>query len=279
MNVPGRWLKKPSVWRKLSLNTWSTPDNATIYGLLDVDVGALQDYLQRRSQESGVKCTVTHAVTRGLALCLRKYPDCNVLVRRRRIWVREDVDIFHQVAMPVEGEPTRADLSGATIRKADTKRVEQIARELKQGAEAVRQKRDGEMARTRGLMGRLPGFVLKWMLKLIGWLNYTLNLALPTVPRDAFGGAMVTAVGMLGIKLAFVPLVTFSHCPIIVLVGQVEDRPVVRDGQVVVRPMCSLTATLDHRVLDGVQASLLARDMKELLEQPEGLDRQPGEPA
>jgi hypothetical protein len=84
-NVPGKWQKKKdmSVWRRISLNTWKTPDNATIFGRLDVDVGKLQEYLKQKTDSSGVKCTITHAVCRGMALILRKFPDCNVLVSCR----------------------------------------------------------------------------------------------------------------------------------------------------------------------------------------------------
>jgi len=273
MNVRGRWLRKWTTWRKISLNTWRTPDNATIYGLLDIDVGALQQYLEKRTAESGVKCTLTHATTRALALLLKKFPECNVLVRRRRIWLRDDVDIFHQVAMPEAGG--KADLSGATIRQADTKSVVEISRELKERAEKVRAKKDGEMAQSRGLLMRIPNFLLKCVMKTIDFLTYTLNLSLPSMPRDPFGGAMVTSVGMFGIKLAYAPLVTFSRVPLLVLVGQVEERPVVRDGQIIIRPICSLTATLDHRVIDGFQAAQLASEMKRLLENPEELDAPP----
>ena len=273
-NVPGKWQKKKemSVWRRISLNTWTTPDNATIYGRLDVDVGRLQEYLKQKTEESGVKCTITHAVCRGMALILRKYPDCNVLVRRRKIWLRRDVDIFLQVAMPIEGQEGKADLSGAMIRRADTKPVDQISTELREKAQAIRKRKDGQMAKTRNTMMALPNFLLKLVLKIIGWLSYTLNLKVPTTPRDPFGGAMVSAIGTLGLKMAYAPLVTFSHAPIVILVGEVEDRPVVKDKEIVIRPICTLTATMDHRVLDGFQGGLLAGEMKRILENPELLD-------
>lgn len=273
-NVPGRWQKKRdmSVWRRISLNTWKNPDNATIYGRLDVDVGRLQEYLKQKTENSGAKCTITHAVCRGMALILRKYPDCNVLVRRRKIWLRRDVDIFLQVAMPIEGQEGKADLSGAMIRRADTKPVDRISTELREKALAIRKKQDGQMAKTRRTMMGLPNFLLKLVLKIIGWLSYTLNLKVPTTPRDPFGGAMVSAIGTLGLKMAYAPLVTFSHAPIVVLVGEVEDRPAVQDGKIVIRPMCTLTATLDHRVLDGFQGGQLAAEMKRILEDPEKLD-------
>jgi pyruvate dehydrogenase E2 component (dihydrolipoamide acetyltransferase) len=273
MNVPGRWLKRSTIWRKISLNTWSAPDNATIFGLLEIDAGPLNEYLKRRSVDTGAKCTMTHAVARCLAILLRRYPEANVLLRGRRIWLRRDVDIFHQVAMPIEGEKGKADLSGAIIRQADTKDVSRMATELREQAEAIRQQRDGEMARTRNLLMAMPNFLTRWVLKLLGWLNYNLNLSVPTSPRDPFGGAMVTSVGMLGIKMGFAPLVTFSRAPLIVMVNTVEDKAVVRDGQIVIRPILTLTASIDHRIMDGVQAGQIARDMKEILEQPDLLDQ------
>ncbi|MCR4413043.1 MAG: 2-oxo acid dehydrogenase subunit E2, partial [Thermoguttaceae bacterium] len=45
----------------------------------------------------------------------------------------------------------------------------------------------------------------------------------------------------------------------VVAVGRVEEKPVVRDGLVVVRPVCVLCATFDHRVIDGRLAGRLAR--------------------
>lgn len=279
MNVKGRWIKRLSTWRKISLNTWSRPDNATIYGALDIEAEALLDYLDARSEEAGVKCTPTHAVTRAMAMALRKYPECNVLVRGRRIWQRDDVDVFLQVAIPIEDGAGKADLSGAVIRRADTKTVGDIARELRDRAEAVRAQKDGKMAQTRGMLQRLPGPLVRCSLAALSFLQYELNIAVPGTPRDPFGGAMVTSVGMFGISRAYAPLVTFSHAPIIALIGRVEPRPVVRDGEVVIRQMFTLTGTFDHRVLDGFGAGKLAGALRRLLERPELLDLDPKDPA
>jgi 2-oxoglutarate dehydrogenase E2 component (dihydrolipoamide succinyltransferase) len=59
-------------------------------------------------------------------------------------------------------------------------------------------------------------------------------------------------------------------------IGKVEPRPVVRerDGRetIEVRPMCYVTLTIDHRVLDGFQANaFLTRWVKEI----EGWTREP----
>lgn len=48
----------------------------------------------------------------------------------------------------------------------------------------------------------------------------------------------------------------------------IQDRPVARDGQVVIRPMMYLALTYDHRIVDGREAVLFLRHVKELIEEP-----------
>lgn len=48
----------------------------------------------------------------------------------------------------------------------------------------------------------------------------------------------------------------------------IEDRPVARDGVVVIRPMMYLALTYDHRVVDGREAVTFLKYIKELIEEP-----------
>jgi pyruvate dehydrogenase E2 component (dihydrolipoamide acetyltransferase) len=54
----------------------------------------------------------------------------------------------------------------------------------------------------------------------------------------------------------------------IVAVGATEEKPVAVDGEVVVRPMLTLTVTFDHRAVDGAPAANFLQTAKELLEEP-----------
>jgi pyruvate dehydrogenase E2 component (dihydrolipoamide acetyltransferase) len=54
----------------------------------------------------------------------------------------------------------------------------------------------------------------------------------------------------------------------IVAVGATEEKPIALDGEVVVRPMLTLTATFDHRAVDGAPAAEFLQTVKELLEEP-----------
>jgi pyruvate/2-oxoglutarate dehydrogenase complex dihydrolipoamide acyltransferase (E2) component len=51
-------------------------------------------------------------------------------------------------------------------------------------------------------------------------------------------------------------------------VGRVQERPVARDGQVVVRPIVALAVSGDHRVLDGHTLAAFVSDVVALIEDP-----------
>jgi 2-oxoglutarate dehydrogenase E2 component (dihydrolipoamide succinyltransferase) len=48
----------------------------------------------------------------------------------------------------------------------------------------------------------------------------------------------------------------------------IQDRPVAKDGQVVIRPMMYVALTYDHRVVDGREAVTFLRRVKEAIEDP-----------
>ncbi len=48
----------------------------------------------------------------------------------------------------------------------------------------------------------------------------------------------------------------------------IQDRPVAREGQVVIRPMMYLALTYDHRIVDGREAVTFLRQIKDLVEEP-----------
>jgi len=51
----------------------------------------------------------------------------------------------------------------------------------------------------------------------------------------------------------------------------IEDRPVVRDGEIVIRPMMYVALTYDHRLVDGREGVTFLRHVKDCIEAPERL--------
>ena len=84
---------------------------------------------------------------------------------------------------------------------------------------------------------------------------------------DLEGGTFtISNLGMFGIE-QFVAVLNPPQAAILA-VGSTEEKPVVRDGQVEVRPLMSMTITCDHRAIDGADGAVFLRTVKELLEEP-----------
>ncbi len=89
-----------------------------------------------------------------------------------------------------------------------------------------------------------------------------------SLPMDRLKGGTftITNLGMYGVE-SFTPIINQPEVAILG-VTTIEDRAVVRGGEIVIRPMMTLSLTVDHRVIDGsVGASFLQR-VKNLLENP-----------
>src|SRR4051812_22736104 len=84
---------------------------------------------------------------------------------------------------------------------------------------------------------------------------------------DLEGGTFtISNLGMYGVE-QFVAVLNPPQAAI-VAVGATEDRVVARDGNAVVRPMMTMTLTVDHRAVDGAEAADFLRTLKQFVEDP-----------
>jgi pyruvate dehydrogenase E2 component (dihydrolipoamide acetyltransferase) len=84
---------------------------------------------------------------------------------------------------------------------------------------------------------------------------------------DLEGGTFtISNLGMYGIE-QFVAVLNPPQAAILA-VGATEDRVVVRDGEMVARPMMTMTLTVDHRAVDGAAAADFLRTLKSFVEDP-----------
>lgn len=124
---------------------------------------------------------------------------------------------------------SEAGLVVPNIKDADRKGVIQIAREI---VDVAKKARDGKL-----------------------------------VMDDLTGGTFtITNGGVFG-SLLSTPILNFPQVGILGL-HKIQDRPVVVDGRVEIRPMMYVALSYDHRIIDGQHAVLFLVRIKELMEDP-----------
>lgn len=89
-----------------------------------------------------------------------------------------------------------------------------------------------------------------------------------TAKREELMGSTITitSLGKYG-GIASTPVINLPEVAIIG-VNKAVERPVVANGQVVIRMMMNLSSSFDHRFVDGYDAAMMIQALKAMLEQP-----------
>ena len=272
--------KRLPTWRKLALETWSMPSSPAAYGVLDLDCEAALAWCARAREASGEKVTLTHVVGKAAAAAIASAPETNGFASLGRLMLRETVDVFFQVSF-FDGEGTGArgeretrrdaNLAGAKVARADQKSVVDLARELRERSQAIRERGPDATVRATKMMASFPGPLRSWAARFGAFLSFDMgwNLGRVGIPYDPFGSCMVTNVGVFGIEMAWAPLIPYARTPLCITLGAIRTAPSIVEGAIVARKRVSLGVVFDHRVMDGYHAGVMARRFQEIFADPD----------
>ncbi len=84
---------------------------------------------------------------------------------------------------------------------------------------------------------------------------------------DMKGGTFTISNGGVFGGLMSTPIINPPQSAVLGL-HRIEDRPVVRDGEIVIRPMMYIALSYDHRLIDGREAVTALKTIKEAIEDP-----------
>ncbi|MDE1901115.1 MAG: pyruvate dehydrogenase complex dihydrolipoamide acetyltransferase [Alphaproteobacteria bacterium] len=195
------------------------------YLSVDIELDALLELRKHLNEASGAKISVNDCVIRATALAMKKIPASNASWTDNAILQYKDADVSVAVATP-------NGLITPIIKKADTKSLAQISREMKDLAARAR---DGKL-RPEEFQG---------------------------------GGFSVSNLGMFGVKSFSAIINPPQSC--ILAVGAGEQRAVVKDGAIKVATVMTCTLSVDHRAVDGSVGAEFLQAFKPLIEKPYGL--------
>jgi hypothetical protein len=151
------------------------------------------------------------------------------------------------------------------LRAANRRPVRELHDELRRVQAAPR-----TSAQRSGALARLSRFVPGVLRRLF----FRLLRRSPGLMKRTAGTALVTSVGMFGAGAAWpvgiVPLHTAS-----LAVGGISVRPGYVDGRVEPRELLSLTASVDHDLVDGAPAARFVKHLRELVERADVLPPPP----
>jgi pyruvate dehydrogenase E2 component (dihydrolipoamide acetyltransferase) len=195
------------------------------------EVVKLRNELLSRAEAIGARITYTDIFVFALAKALKDNPIINSSLIGDEIRIWEDINIAVAVALEGEDEYGGGGLIVPVVKNADKKSLAEISGTIRTLTEKARA---GKLTPDE-VTGNTFTFTN------LGSHEGKVDLATPILnqPDSAILGA-----------------------------GAIAEKPVVRDGQIVIRPMAKISLTFDHRVIDGATAGKFLATVTELLHKP-----------
>lgn len=242
----------------LDRSRWNVLDLITIIGrqavpttiFCDVDM-TWAEVLRKKFLAKGIKLTETAIILKSIGIAQRNHPASrSTILPWGRIAVFEKICAGITIERMVGSQPA---VFFGTIESPGEKTLETIMTELRQFSESS--------------LSAHPQLALEHNFSKMPWLFrqliFRLAMLFPEFRQRSLGATFgVSSLGKFGVKAITGPCVCTSTFG----VGAVEDRPIVREEQVVIRPILTLSLLFDHRCIDGACAARFLREVTELLE-------------
>ncbi|RJR39676.1 MAG: 2-oxo acid dehydrogenase subunit E2 [Desulfobacteraceae bacterium] len=188
----------------------------------------LRNSLVEQEPFLGVRISYTDLMVFVLARALKQVPIMNSSVLGGEIKLWEDIHIGVAVAIKMGND---SGLIVPVVRNADQKELIQLSREIKGLSERARR--------------------------------------LQPLPDDLGGGTFtISNVGSFGKGWSITTPIINQPEAAILGTGAIVERAVVREGQIVVRPIMTVSLTFDHRILDGAPVGEFLMHFSEMIEDP-----------
>jgi hypothetical protein len=237
-------------WNVLDLITVIARPTRPAYIFCDVDMSRIE-MLRQKLKEQGKPITVTAALLKAISIAQVDFPDARTYLLPWGARVVDPVPVAgFTVERQVDGQPV---VFFANMPGIEHMTLQEVAKQLLQYGKGDIQ--DVPQLAKEVFLTKWP-----WLLRRIGML---IGLCVPLIRREVncatFG---LTSLGKFGMRSVIGPCV--RTC--IFGVGSQEDRPVVQDGKIVVRPMMLLELSVDTNVMTEFRAAEFFARIKHLIE-------------
>ena len=267
----GFFVKNLHKYRTMMFYVMPTRNESVVYFDEYVDAEKLLEYAKRAEETFGTDVDVTHCVVAGCGVGFVENPKMNQFVMGYRLYERKGVWLSFSMKRKQLDKAAKLAVVKQELRDGMTFRdfCEEINAKINVERSGKRTYADKEY----DTFTLIPRPILHRLVKVFRQLDYWNVLPGAFIVNDPMYTSMFIAnLGSLGMGAGFHHLYEWGTCPLFLMVGKIEEKPVVRDGEVVIRPILHLRFSYDERVDDGLTASHGIRTLKEILENPyEGL--------
>jgi hypothetical protein len=259
-------LLKVHPYRRLMGIIFPTRNESVVYFDDAVDAEKLLAFLERTKDTLGAN--MTHAVVAACNIGHYHTPSMNRFVMGRRIYQRKGRAITFSLKR--QKLDKKAQLSVVKLQMDDAENFASLCRRMNEKVGVERSGKRTSADLEYAIFNALPRGVLQLARHVVHVLDYYNLLPAFFIEGDGlYTSTVVANLGSIGMPAGYHHLYEWGNASQFVMVGQVEQRAVVRDGAIVQRPILPIRYSYDERVDDGLNARFGIEWVRRVLEDPD----------
>lgn len=246
-------------WRKIASTIYGPPRDSKLLGTMELDITEIDAFISDK-RKKGLKITLTHflALAIGKAIA-HDMPQFNTYTARGKVFKRKHVTA--SVSVLASGN---SELIGAKIEDVHLKSLKEISDELNEKIKNAKNSKEVGNAVKGDFLSQIPWPFRKIVFKTIRFLVVDLGISLNFIKinPESFGSFILSNIGSIGLDIGYGALMPASNLAIAFFIGKSEKKAVVVNDEIVIRKMLNLSASVDHRLVDGHHVGMLFRAIK-----------------
>ena len=238
------------------------------------DIEKLEKYMKEKQQSGMTNISMMHIMIAAYVRLVSQRPALNRFIRGQRVWTRRNVEVSLTIKkeMTLESPDTVVKI---TVPPDAT--LEDVYNALNAEIVGYRDNPGGSFDATAKVLTYLPGFIFKFFVFLMRFLDYFSIMPKFIAKVSPFHCSyFITSMGSLGIPPIYHHLYDFGSCPVFFSFGAKRRvYEVDAEGAVKKKHYLDFTFVLDERICDGFYYASALRLLKQIVKNPYQLDEKP----
>ena len=274
----GRLLRSIEPIAIFSLYIMNTRNDANNYISDSVELSAIDTYVHKKRAEGFEGINAMYVLAAAYVRVVSQKPGINRFINGHRIYARNNIEVSMMVkkALSLNAPET---MFKFFFKPEYT--INDVYKDMHEKISAYQSAPDSDenddLAGFLNAITKLPRCLLRFVMKLLYWLDYHGWIPQSLLELSPFHGSMVlSSMGSLGVPPVFHHLYNFGNVPMFITFStNRHEREAKDDGSIEKKHFLDFNITMDDRICDGHYYSEALHELKKYLKNPELLERPP----
>lgn len=261
----GSIIKNLHPYRKLMPYVMRGRNESVVYFDTYVNAEPLLEYIGQAKDKFG--CNMSHCLVGAGFIGLVENPTMNQFSHGQRLYERDGRWI--SFSMKRQRKNKKAKLSVVKKRLQDGETFRDLCERINDGISVERSGKKTAADKEFDIFKVLPRPAMNGMVHFVNTLDYFNLLPGWFIEGDGmYTSIFIANLGSVGMGPGYHHLYEWGNCPLFMMVGKVEDKPVAKNGEVVVQKTLHIRWSYDERIDDGLSARFGIDSVRRALENP-----------